>query len=133
MGNGDSQSQKPEQQSETLRIMQSIKHCGKLQMLMKLLALWKDDLGVSSSSSSSGCHSAVPQGSSKVLLFSRSVQLLNVIETVLKTRGYSTLRLDGSTPHKHRQQLCDDFNANRSFQVFVISTRAGGVGLNLTG
>lgn len=112
--------------------MHSIQHCGKLQMLMKLLALWKDDLGVSSSSSG-GCHTVDSQGASKVLLFSRSVQLLNVIETVLKTRGYSTLRLDGSTPHKHRQQLCDDFNANRSFQVFVISTRAGGVGLNLTG
>ena len=38
-----------------------------------------------------------------------------------------------NTPTKLRQQLCDDFNGSHRFQVFVISTRAGGVGLNLTG
>ncbi|KAL3567327.1 hypothetical protein D5086_029978 [Populus alba] len=45
--------------------------------------------------------------------------------------GHSFSRLDGSTPSNLRQSLVDDFNSSPSKQVFLISTRAGGLGLNL--
>jgi SNF2 family DNA or RNA helicase len=59
--------------------------------------------------------------------------MLNILERLLIRKGYSHLRLDGSTPQSTRQGLCDDFNNSQSRFVFLISTRAGGLGLNLVG
>ncbi|KAJ8764653.1 hypothetical protein K2173_006977 [Erythroxylum novogranatense] len=64
----------------------------------------------------------VSQGD-KILLFSYSVSFYH--------KGYSFARLDGSTPTNLRQSMVDDFNSSPSKQVFLISTRAGGLGLNL--
>lgn len=46
--------------------------------------------------------------------------------------GLSFCRLDGSTPVSERKALIDKFGADRSIPVFLLSTRAGGLGINLT-
>merc|ERR1712217_40286 len=66
--------------------------------------------------------------------FSRSTRLLDILEACLFQQGWSpqVLRLDGGTPSGQRQKLVDEFNTSSTRGVFLISTRAGGVGLNLT-
>ena len=44
-----------------------------------------------------------------------------------------SLRLDGSTKVEQRQALMERFNGNKKYFVFILSTRSGGVGVNLTG
>lgn len=68
----------------------------------------------------------------QVLLFSYSVKMLSIVENVVVKKGYSFLRLDGNTPTASRQSLVDQFNHSPSTFLFLISTRAGGLGLNLT-
>lgn len=68
----------------------------------------------------------------QVLLFSHSVKMLNIIEQLLVRAGYNYARLDGSTKREERQALCDGFNQSPSVFLFLISTTAGGLGLNLT-
>ena len=58
--------------------------------------------------------------------------MLDVLEEVMETLGISFLRLDGSTNVNERQGLIDEFNENSDITVFLISTKAGGVGINLT-
>lgn len=89
--------------------------CGKMQMLLPLLRAWR-------------------RKGEKVLIFSRSTRLLDILEACLFQQGCSpqTLRLDGATPPGQRQRLVDDFNTSSTRGIFLISTRAGGVGLNLT-
>eukprot|EP00928_Gymnodinium_smaydae_P023274 TRINITY_DN19272_c0_g1_i1.p1 TRINITY_DN19272_c0_g1~~TRINITY_DN19272_c0_g1_i1.p1 ORF type:complete len:846 (+),score=184.67 TRINITY_DN19272_c0_g1_i1:163-2538(+) len=89
--------------------------CGKMQVLLPLLRHWR-------------------RKGQKVLVFSRSTQLLDILEACLWQQGWSpqVLRLDGTTAPGMRQRLVDEFNASSTRGVFLISTRAGGVGLNLT-
>lgn len=68
----------------------------------------------------------------RVLIFSQYVILLNVMEEFLKIKQHSYLRLDGSTPVHVRQQLIDEYTENDSIFIFLLSTRAGGLGINLT-
>lgn len=72
------------------------------------------------------------QAGHRVLIFSQYVILLNVMEEYLKIREHSYLRLDGSTPVNMRQQLIDEYTEDESIFVFLLSTRAGGLGINLT-
>lgn len=72
------------------------------------------------------------QGGHRVLIFSQYVILLNVMEEYLKIRQHSYLRLDGSTPVNIRQQLIDEYTEDDSIFIFLLSTRAGGLGINLT-
>ena len=67
----------------------------------------------------------------KVLVFSHSLPTLDYIEELLIKAGYNYARLDGRTKMQTRQQLTKDFNKN--MDVCLISTRAGGQGLNLAG
>ncbi|WP_423924482.1 SNF2-related protein [Candidatus Palauibacter sp.] len=67
----------------------------------------------------------------KVLVFSQFVRHLRLIEDHLKQTGVPYQYLDGSTPAKSRAKRIADFQAGRG-DAFLISTRAGGVGLNLT-
>jgi hypothetical protein len=69
---------------------------------------------------------------SRVTLFDVTSSLLRCHGGVAP-QGYEVLRLDGSTPPGERQGLVDAFNARASCFLFLISTGAGGVGLNLTG
>jgi len=71
---------------------------------------------------------------SRPLVFSQWKILLDILEWVLDTLGYSFCRLDGDTPVNERLGLVDEWNDPESkFDVFLLSTRAGGQGLNLTG
>jgi SNF2 family DNA or RNA helicase len=69
----------------------------------------------------------------RTLLFSQSTQMLDIIEDFFKKWQITTVRLDGSTPPSKRSQLVDEFNGNDAVHCFLISTKAGGTGLNLTG
>ncbi|SNX84130.1 probable CHD1 - transcriptional regulator [Melanopsichium pennsylvanicum] len=68
----------------------------------------------------------------RILLFSQFVINLNIIEVFLRGEGYKFLRLDGGVGQKQRQKGIDAFNAPDSpYFIYMISTRAGGVGINL--
>ena len=67
----------------------------------------------------------------KALVFSQFVGHLNIIRTFLDEKGIDYRYLDGATPMKQRQQEVDDFQAGRG-DLFLISLKAGGLGLNLT-
>jgi DNA excision repair protein ERCC-6 len=69
----------------------------------------------------------------KVLVFSQTRQMLDIIETYMEEKGYTYLRMDGETPVKQRQDLVNDFNESEQIFVFLLTTRVGGLGLNLTG
>jgi len=68
----------------------------------------------------------------RVLIFSQFTMLLDVLERYLKIRGHKYLRLDGQTPVQERQELIDKFNRDEQIFIFILSTRAGGLGINLT-
>lgn len=71
-------------------------------------------------------------GGHKILLFSQFTSMLDVIERRLKTERILYYRLDGSTKSEQRTRLVNAFNENK-VPVFLISLKAGGTGLNLTG
>lgn len=68
----------------------------------------------------------------RVLIFSQWTKLLDVLEILMTALSLGYLRLDGSTPVAERQDLINTFNLDLSKQVFLLSTRAGGLGINLT-
>lgn len=88
--------------------------CGKLQVLGNLMYKLK-----------SGGH--------RVLLFTQMTRMLDVLEAFLNYHGYIYLRLDGSTRVEQRQILMERFNGDTKYFCFILSTRSGGVGVNLTG
>lgn len=71
----------------------------------------------------------------KIVVVSSWTTTLNLIQDLCIRHKYSFLRLDGSTPQKQRQDLVDRFNRSpvRDSMVFLLSAKAGGVGLNLIG
>ncbi|EAW12570.1 putative SNF2 family helicase/ATPase [Aspergillus clavatus NRRL 1] len=69
----------------------------------------------------------------KVLIFSHRIPTLNYIEHILKAANRSYCRLDGKTPIFSRQASTKRFNTGSEEQVYLISTRAGGLGLNIPG
>eukprot|EP00577_Skeletonema_sp_RCC1716_P002404 CAMPEP_0113411986 /NCGR_PEP_ID=MMETSP0013_2-20120614/22582_1 /TAXON_ID=2843 ORGANISM="Skeletonema costatum, Strain 1716" /NCGR_SAMPLE_ID=MMETSP0013_2 /ASSEMBLY_ACC=CAM_ASM_000158 /LENGTH=1115 /DNA_ID=CAMNT_0000298425 /DNA_START=26 /DNA_END=3373 /DNA_ORIENTATION=+ /assembly_acc=CAM_ASM_000158 len=68
----------------------------------------------------------------RMLIFSQWTKVLDLMLNLLESLELSCLRLDGSTPVSERQALIDKFNNDQSIPVFLLSTRAGGMGLNLT-
>ena len=90
-----------------------IRLCGKLEVLDRILLKLK-------------------AAGHKILIFCTMTRLLDVLEGYLEWRGLGFLRLDGSTSSDDRGALVDEFNApDSSAFVFLLSVRAGGVGLNL--
>ncbi|XP_067214834.1 lymphoid-specific helicase-like isoform X2 [Linepithema humile] len=69
----------------------------------------------------------------KVLLFSTWTMILDMIEDYLMLRNYKYVRLDGLTKIEQRKEDIQAFNNNPEIFLFLISTKAGGVGLNLAG
>ena len=67
----------------------------------------------------------------QILLFSQFTSMLDILRTRLEGMGLSTFTIQGSTPKEQRAKLVKDFNAGGA-QVFLISLKAGGTGLNLT-
>jgi len=74
--------------------------------------------------------SEVVASGKKVLVFSQFTSMLDIMEKDLNKLGIVFVRLDGST--RNRQELVDGFNEDDTIKVFLISLKAGGVGLNLT-
>ena len=72
------------------------------------------------------------EGQHRVLIFSQFRDMLDLIEVDLEGLGISSYKLTGSTPASQRQTMTRAFNAG-SRDAFLISLKAGGVGLNLTG
>ncbi|XP_029463739.1 probable global transcription activator SNF2L1 isoform X1 [Rhinatrema bivittatum] len=69
---------------------------------------------------------------SRVLIFSQMTRLMDILEDYCMWRGYEYCRLDGQTPHEEREEAIETFNApNSSKFIFMLSTRAGGLGINL--
>lgn len=87
--------------------------CGKLKVLASLLPHWKD------------------QGA-KVLLFSSSTRLMDILARFCTKQNFTFGRVEGTTPIHQRQRLVDHFNKTKSQFVFIVSTKACGVGLNLS-
>ena len=69
----------------------------------------------------------------KILLFSGYTSMFEIIEKELKNEQIRYLKLTGSTKVDERIRMVDEFNQNSEIQVFLISLKAGGTGLNLTG
>lgn len=68
----------------------------------------------------------------RVLLFCQMTQLMTIMEDYLSWRGFGYLRLDGTTKAEDRGDLLRKFNCkNSEYFIFLLSTRAGGLGLNL--
>jgi len=68
----------------------------------------------------------------RILLFCQMTALMTILEDYLNWRGYSYLRLDGTTKSDDRGDMLADFNKDDSdYFIFILSTRAGGLGLNL--
>lgn len=69
----------------------------------------------------------------KVLIFSQFTQMLALLEDYLRTRGYRYEKIDGAVKSKERQNAIDRFNdPSKKRDVFLLSTKAGGLGINLT-
>jgi len=102
----------PKLQTPETRLIQY--DCGKLQVLARLL----HDLKA---------------GSHRVLIFTQMTKVLDILESFLNFHGHVYMRLDGSTRVEQRQMLMERFNASNKYFVFILSTRSGGVGINLTG
>lgn len=88
--------------------------CGKLQALDNLLRQLKSE-------------------GHRVLLFTQMSRMLDIFEQFLNYHGHTYLRLDGATKIEQRQALMERFNADKRIFAFILSTRSGGVGVNLTG
>jgi SWI/SNF-related matrix-associated actin-dependent regulator of chromatin subfamily A protein 2/4 len=68
----------------------------------------------------------------RVLLFCQMTRVLDLLEDYLEWQGYKYLRLDGTYNADQRKQALNSFNAPDSdIFLFILSTRAGGLGLNL--
>lgn len=71
------------------------------------------------------------QEGSRVLLFSHSTQTLDLIQNYIRSKGHTFSRMDGTTPTSKRQELADNFKKDSNCFVFLLSTRAMGLGINL--
>ena len=88
---------------------------GKMQVVKALLELWKE------------------QGH-KTLLFAQHRIMLDILEKFIKSMGgFNYRRMDGTTPIPNRQSMVDEFNNNPDAHVFLLTTKVGGLGVNLTG
>ncbi|CAO3597105.1 unnamed protein product [Absidia cylindrospora] len=69
----------------------------------------------------------------RILLFSQTRQMLDILEMMVKQLGFTYRRMDGTTPVHHRMTMVHEFNVNPDIYVFLLTTKVGGLGLNLTG
>jgi DNA excision repair protein ERCC-6-like 2 len=100
-------------QRDSLLNLANPEFCGKWGVMRKLLKFWHTH-------------------GDKVLVFSHSVRLLRILQYLFSNTSYNVSYLDGSLSYEDRQNTVDDFNSDPNQFVFLISTKAGGVGLNIT-
>ncbi|NXG76585.1 SMRCD regulator, partial [Baryphthengus martii] len=68
----------------------------------------------------------------RVVLFSQFTMILDILEVFLKHHHHRYIRLDGKTQISDRIHLIDEFNTDMDIFIFLLSTKAGGLGINLT-
>jgi DNA excision repair protein ERCC-6 len=91
------------------------KKSGKMQVVKELLSLWR-------------------KGGHKTLLFAQHRIMLDILQKFLDhLPDINYRRMDGETPIKARQDLVDEFNNDPNLHVFLLTTKVGGLGVNLTG
>ena len=72
------------------------------------------------------------QRESRVLIFSQMTRMLDILEDYMHYRQFQYCRIDGNTSGEDRENMIDNFNCEGSEKfVFLLSTRAGGLGINL--
>ncbi|KAL4236647.1 DNA excision repair protein ERCC-6-like 2 [Mactra antiquata] len=96
------------------RTLSDPKYCGKMKILQGLLKVFYKE------------HS-------KTLVFSYSTRVLDIIEQYLMSTGYEYRRIDGTVSSKKRMDIVREYNHDPNIFICLISTKAGGLGLNLTG
>uniref|UniRef100_A0AC35UD17 Helicase domino n=1 Tax=Rhabditophanes sp. KR3021 TaxID=114890 RepID=A0AC35UD17_9BILA len=69
----------------------------------------------------------------RVLIFTQMSKMLDILQVFLSYHGYQYFRLDGTTGIEQRQCMTERFNTDPKIFCFILSTRSGGVGINLTG
>ena len=92
----------------------AIERSGKMIVLQRILRLWNS------------------QGH-RALLFTQGTKILDILESFVKREGYTYSRMDGTTGIRKRQPLIDKFNAPDGPFLFLLTTRVGGLGVNLIG
>ncbi|GLT80004.1 hypothetical protein SLA2020_514670 [Shorea laevis] len=93
---------------------QIVEQCGKFRLLDRLLARLIDR-------------------KHKVLIFSQWTRILDIIDYYFSEKGFEVCRIDGKVKLDERKRQIKEFNdANSNYQIFLLSTRAGGLGINLT-
>jgi DNA excision repair protein ERCC-6 len=90
------------------------KRSGKMIVVDALLKMWKKQNG-------------------RVLLFSQSRVMLDILESYIIQQNYEYRRMDGTTAASSRTNLVEEFNRNNDIFIFLLTTKVGGLGLNLTG
>ncbi|MBE7179663.1 MAG: DEAD/DEAH box helicase family protein, partial [Terriglobus roseus] len=91
------------------------KKSGKMQVVRGLLEMWK-------------------KNGHKTLLFAQHRIMLDILEKFVKDLdGFNYRRMDGTTAIKDRQSMVDEFNRDPDLHVFLLTTKVGGLGVNLTG
>jgi len=90
------------------------KRAGKMQVLLDILIAWHGE-------------------KHKVLIFSQTVMALEIIERMCLGAGFTFMRIDGKTAVKHRVNIIENFNKDPDCFIMLLTTRVGGVGLNITG
>ncbi|KAL4155219.1 hypothetical protein PRNP1_007332 [Phytophthora ramorum] len=90
-----------------------VENCGKMVLMDKLLKKLK-------------------QRGSRVLIFTQMTRVLDIMEDFCRMRQYNYCRIDGQTSYEDRESSIDEYNRpNSSKFLFLLSTRAGGLGINL--
>ncbi|KAK9811155.1 hypothetical protein WJX73_007203 [Symbiochloris irregularis] len=90
------------------------KRSGKLMVALKVLEHWRAT-------------------GHRVLLFTQTQMMLDILERAVAAQGMNYHRMDGTTPVAQRARLVDHFNADEDLFVFLLTTKVGGIGINLTG
>ncbi|XP_054825112.1 ATP-dependent DNA helicase DDM1 [Prosopis cineraria] len=91
-----------------------VEQCGKFRLLDRLLA-----------------H--LFERKHKVLIFSQWTKILDIMDYYFSEKGFEVCRIDGSVKLDERKRQIEEFNdVNSNYRIFLLSTRAGGLGINLT-
>ncbi|KAH1072832.1 hypothetical protein J1N35_025160 [Gossypium stocksii] len=95
-------------------VEQIVEQCGKFQLLERLLT-------------------RLFERKHKVLIFSQWTKVLDIMDYYFSEKGFNVCRIDGSVKLEERRRQIQEFNdVNSDYRIFILSTRAGGLGINLT-
>ncbi|KAK8717555.1 hypothetical protein V6N13_044817 [Hibiscus sabdariffa] len=95
-------------------VEQIVEQCGKFKLLDRLLT-------------------RLFEHNHKVLIFSQWTKVLDIMDYYFSEKGFNVCRIDGSVKLEERRRQIQEFNdMNSNYRIFILSTRAGGLGINLT-